>query len=138
MLHIAYIESDRHRQFTFEQVAILLRANGFDNELHFYQDPAEAIDQLPAARPDIVFVDVRARTERKPSGLDLVRALRQHPLCKEIIIIGMAEYAMPADRNAALAAGCDDFVPKPARYQAIEDVIRQQFGQSSASSHSTS
>ena len=73
MLHIAYIESDRHRQFTFAQIAVLLRANSFDNQLLFYQDIATAIERLPVERPDIVFVDVRARTERRPSGLDLVR-----------------------------------------------------------------
>jgi two-component system cell cycle response regulator DivK len=135
MLHIAYIESDRHRQFTFEQIAVLLRANGFDNQLLFYPDPASAIEQLPVERPDIVFVDVRARTERRPSGLDLVRALRQHPLCKDTMIIGMAEYAMPADRSAALAAGCNDFVPKPIRYQTVEDVIQQQITRTLAPSH---
>jgi CheY-like chemotaxis protein len=138
MLHIAYIESDRHRQFTFEQIAVLLRANGFDNQLLFYPDPATAIEQLPVERPDIVFVDVRARTERRPSGLDLVRALRQHPLCKGAMIIGMAEYAMPADRNAALAAGCNDFVSKPIRYQAVEDVIRQQITRTLTPSHNAS
>jgi two-component system cell cycle response regulator DivK len=138
MLHIAYIESDRHRQFTFEQIAVLLRANGFDNQLLFYPDPATAIEQLPVERPDIVFVDVRARTERRPSGLDLVRALRQHPLCKDTMIIGMAEYAMPADRNAALAAGCNDFVPKPIRYQAVEDVIQQQITRTLTPSHNAS
>jgi CheY-like chemotaxis protein len=123
MLHIAYIESDRHRQFTFEQIAVLLRANGFDNQLLFFPDPAT------------VFVDVRARTERRPSGLDLVRALRQHPLCKDTMIIGMAEYAMPADRSAALAAGCNDFVPKPIRYQTVEDVIQQQITRTLTPSH---
>jgi two-component system cell cycle response regulator DivK len=138
MLHIAYIESDRHRQFTFEQIAILLRANGFDNQLLFYPDPATAIEQLPLERPDIVFVDVRARTERKPSGQELVRALRQHSLCKDAVIIGMAEYAMPADRNTALAAGCNDFVSKPIRYQAVEDVIQQQITRTPTPSHSSS
>jgi CheY-like chemotaxis protein len=135
MLHIAYIESDRHRQFTFEQIAVLLRANGFDNRLSFYSNPTAAIDHLPGTCLDIVFVDVRARTERRPSGLDLVRTLRHHPICRDVIIVGMAEYAMPADRNAALAAGCNDFLPKPVRYQAVEDVIYQHVGRTFTSSH---
>jgi FixJ family two-component response regulator len=118
MFHIAYIESDRHRQHTFGQNAALLREHGFNNELHVYHSPEEALEQLPLERPDIVFVDVRARTERKPSGPDLVRALRQRPLCKQTVIIGMAEHA--------LAAGCNDFVSKPIRYPIIENVIRRQ------------
>jgi CheY-like chemotaxis protein len=125
MLHIAYIESNPHYQFTFEQITVLLRARGYDNELAFYADPEAALAQLPLQRPEIVFLDVRHRTERRPSGLDLVRALRRHPLCQKMTIVGMADYAMPADRNAALAAGCSDFVPKPLRYQAIEDIVTQ-------------
>jgi CheY-like chemotaxis protein len=138
MLHIAYIESDRHRQFTFEQITVLLGANGINNQISFYPDPADAIENLPPARPDIVFVDVRARTERRPSGLNLVAALRRHPLCDHVIIIGMAEYAMPIDRSAALAAGCDDFLPKPVRYQAIEDVIHLHTGRTAIHSHGIS
>ncbi len=63
--------------------------------------------------------------ERVETQQDLVRALRQHPLCQRMIIIGMAEYAMPADRTAALTAGCNDFLTKPLRYQAVEDAITQ-------------
>jgi CheY-like chemotaxis protein len=123
MFHIAYIESDPTRQFAFEQVAVLLRARGFDIELHIYPRLVEALTELPQDRPDFVFVDVRAQTEHRPSGLDLVRALRQHPLCQKITIIGLADYAMPADRRAALAAGCNNFLPRPLRYQAVEDVV---------------
>ncbi len=123
MFHIGYIENDPARQFAFEQIAVLLRARGFDNELRIYPHLTEAFDQIPQDRPDFVFVDVRAQTEHRPSGLDLVRALRQHPLCQKTTIIGLADYAMPADRRAALVAGCNDFLPRPLRYQAVEDVI---------------
>jgi CheY-like chemotaxis protein len=123
MFHIGYIENDPARQFAFEQIAVLLRARGFDNDLQIYPHLAQAFDQIPQDRPDVVFVDVHAQTEHRPAGLDLVRALRQHPLCQKTTIIGLADYAMPADRRAALAAGCNDFLPRPLRYQAVEDVI---------------
>jgi hypothetical protein len=61
MLHIAYIESNLHYQFTFEQITVLLRARGYDNELAFYPDPEAAWPQLPLQRPEIVFLDVRHR-----------------------------------------------------------------------------
>lgn len=126
MIHIACIETDPQSRFTFEQIAILLRARGFDNQLRFYPSPQDALEIIPRERPDFVFLDSRARGNLKPAGLDLARALRQHPLCQNVVIVGMAEYAMPADCSAALAAGCHDFVPKPVRYQAVEDVITRQ------------
>jgi CheY-like chemotaxis protein len=123
ILHIAYIESDKHSRFTFEQIAVVLRARGFDNQLYCYTSPAEALEHLPLERPDIVFVDLRTHNGQKPAGLDLVRLLRQHPLCQNTLIVGMAEYAMPGDRAAALAGGCQAFLPKPVRYQTVEEII---------------
>ncbi len=124
--HIAYVENDPQHLFTFEQIAILLRARGIDNTLQIYSSQLAAINQLPYERPDIVFVNLRMRNGRHTAGVDIVRALTQHPLCRTSVIIGMAEYAMPSDRSAALAAGCQDFVSLPIRFQDIEDVILRQ------------
>lgn len=116
-MYIAYIENDEQSRFAFEQIAVLLRASGFEHELCFWPSPGEALAQIPHERPDIIFVDVWL------AGLDLIRDLRQHPLCKRTVIVGLAAYPMPADRTAALAAGCDEFLAKPVRYQAVEDAI---------------
>ncbi len=126
MFYIAYIEGDPQSQFHFEQIAVLLRARGFDNELSVYTSPDDACEKIPYERPDIVFIDLRTHTGRNTAGLELARTLRQHPLCKTTIIVGMADYAMPADSTAALASGCHVFIAKPARYQAVEDVITRQ------------
>jgi CheY-like chemotaxis protein len=123
MIHIAYVESDKHSRFTFEQITVVLRARGVENQLHFYDTPEEALQVIPSERPDIVFLDIRTHNGHHPAGLDLARMLRQHPLCRNMAIVAMAEYAMPADRTAALAAGCNDFLSKPMRYQAVEEAI---------------
>jgi CheY-like chemotaxis protein len=126
MIRIAYVESDQCSQFTFEQITVLLRARGFNNELLTYPDPGEALRLIPLERPDVIFLDIRPHSNRKGFGLDLARTFRQHPLCRNTVIVGMADYAMPADRMAALVAGCHDFVPKPVRYQTVEDIIAQR------------
>jgi CheY-like chemotaxis protein len=82
--------------------------------------------RIPLERPDVIFLDTRPHSNRKGFGLDLARLFHQHPLCRNAVLIGMADYAMPADRMAALMAGCHDFVPKPVRYQTVEDIIVQQ------------
>jgi CheY-like chemotaxis protein len=124
MIRIAYVENDRRSQFTFEQITVLLRARGFSTELCVYSDPEDALRRIPAERPDIIFLDIRQYGPHK-GGLALAHAFRQHPLCWSSVIVGMADYAMPADRTAALRAGCHDFVPKPLRYQTVEDIIVQ-------------
>ncbi len=126
MIHIACIEPDSQSRFTFEQIAVLLRASGYPNVLHFYQTPQEALDAIPQERPDYVFLDSRQHGPNRPNGLDLVRALRQHPLCRGVILVAMAEYAMPGDSSAALAAGCHEFVPKPLRYQSVADIVTRK------------
>lgn len=123
MLHVAYIENDKHSLFTFEQIMIVLRARGVDNSLYVYTSTEEALKNIPLQRPDIIFLDLRINNGRKPSALDLVRTLREHPLCKKTILVAMADYAMPADRSTALAAGCHEFLAKPVRYQSIEETI---------------
>lgn len=123
MLFIAYIEGDPQSQFHFEQIAVLLRARGFENELCIYPSPDDAYQKIPFERPDIVFIDLRTRRDAHTVGLDVARTLRVHPLCKNTVFVGMADYAMPADSTAALASGCHTFIPKPARYQAVEDII---------------
>jgi CheY-like chemotaxis protein len=125
-IHIACVENDPGPQFTFEQIAVLLTARGINNTLQFYDSRSAAINSLPAERPDIVFINLRMRTGRHSGGLDIVRALRQHPLCDNMVLVGMAEYAMPGDRAAAISGGCQDFVALPIRYQDVEDVILRQ------------
>jgi CheY-like chemotaxis protein len=127
MIHIACIEADTHSRFTFEQIAVLLKARGIENRLHFYPSVQDALLNIPQDRPDVVFMEARVHLSRRPSGLDVARTLRQHPLCQNMLLVAMADYAMPADRSAALAAGCHDFVSKPLRYQAIEDVLMNRF-----------
>jgi CheY-like chemotaxis protein len=125
-IHIAYVENDSQHQLAFKLIATSLKIKGIDNILQIYDTHQTAINQLPSERPDVVFVNLRMRNGRHTAGVDIVRALGQHPLCQASVIIGMAEQAMPADRSAALAAGCRDFVSLPIHFQDIENVILQQ------------
>jgi CheY-like chemotaxis protein len=122
-IHIAYVDNNQLHQFTFEQIVTRLKTRGIDNILHVYNTQQAAINHLPYERPDIVFVNLRMRNGRHTAGLDIVRALNHHPLCRKTAIIGMAEYAIPADHAAALAAGCQGFVPLPVGFQQVANVI---------------
>jgi len=47
------------------------------------------------------------------NGYDVARALRQLPGMKDVPIVAVTSYAMPGDREKALAAGCDGYLEKP-------------------------
>jgi two-component system cell cycle response regulator DivK len=122
VIKIAYVEDEARNHFTFEQYTILLRAHGIDNTLLIYTTGEDALKGIPDDIPDIIFMDVRLPGI---TGLDVTRQLREKDPLKALPIIALTAYAMPADRQAALDAGCNDFLAKPVRYQAVEEVIRR-------------
>ena len=61
-------------------------------------------------RPDAVLLDLRmAGTD----GFQVARTLRQQPANDDLKIIAVSASVFEADRQQALDAGCDDFLPKP-------------------------
>jgi two-component system cell cycle response regulator DivK len=74
-------------------------------------------------------------------GFEVTRRLKSDPATADIPIIAVSALARPDDREAALAAGCDDFVRKPFELDALEALIRSYLerdavsGQPSAISH---
>ena len=129
MIKIAYVEDEARNHFTFEQYTTLLKAHGVDNSLVIYSTGEDALQAIPNAVPDIIFMDVRLPGI---TGLDVTRELRTQDKFKKLPIIALTAYAMPADRQAALDAGCDDFLAKPVRYQAVEELIRRYLSIQSA------
>jgi two-component system, cell cycle response regulator DivK len=57
-------------------------------------------------------------------GFQVTRQLKSNPLTAAIPIVAVSAMARPDDREAALAAGCDDFVRKPFELDDLEAVIR--------------
>jgi len=67
---------------------------------------------IAAEAPDILVMDVRLPDG---SGLDLVRDLRRSGMAGRTRVIIASASVLPAEREAALAAGADRFLPKPYR-----------------------
>src|SRR5438309_8548077 len=57
-------------------------------------------------------------------GFQVARHLKSDPATATIPIVAVSAMARPDDREAALAAGCDDFVRKPFELDDLEAVIR--------------
>jgi CheY-like chemotaxis protein len=57
-------------------------------------------------------------------GFQVTRQLKGNPDTADIPIVAVSAMARPDDREAALAAGCDEFVRKPFELDDLEAVIR--------------
>jgi two-component system, cell cycle response regulator DivK len=80
----------------------------------------EALAALHAEVPSLLLLDVRLPGM---DGLSLTRQLRADPATRDLVIIAVTAHAMRGDREAALAAGCNDFVTKPIDTRALRELV---------------
>jgi two-component system, cell cycle response regulator DivK len=73
-------------------------------------------------RPGMILLDLMMP---ELDGFEVTRQLKGDPATANIPIVAVSAMARPDDREAALAAGCDDFVRKPFELDDLEAVIRQ-------------
>lgn len=85
-----------------------LRRHGFDVVLA--HDGQHALAQVGAEKPDLVLLDMDLPVM---DGWTVARTLRGGNAQTPVPIIALTAHAMAGDRAKALAAGCDDYHPKP-------------------------
>ncbi len=85
-----------------------LRRRGFDVVLA--HDGQQALDQAAAEEPDIILLDMNLPVL---DGWTVAGRLRAEDATARIPIIAVTAHAMAGDRSKAVAAGCDDYHPKP-------------------------
>ena len=73
-------------------------------------DGEKAADSVQEDPPDLILLDVDLPGI---DGLTLTKRLKGDPPTADIIIVALTAFAMKADRQRAIAAGCDAYVTKP-------------------------
>jgi CheY-like chemotaxis protein len=91
-----------------------LRRRGF--EVALAHDGQEGVDKTRAERPDLVLLDMNLPVM---DGWTAARALKADPGTAGIPIIALTAHALAGDRDKALAAGCDDYHPKPVDFSRL-------------------
>ncbi|HEY8952799.1 MAG TPA: response regulator [Candidatus Dormibacteraeota bacterium] len=97
----------------------VLQLEGF--EVESAGSAAEVLDRLRERTPDLILMDVQLPGE---DGLALTRRLKADPATTAIRIIALTAYAMPGDREQALAAGCIGYITKPIDTRTLGNQVR--------------
>lgn len=85
-------------------------------------DGAEALAAVEKVRPHVVLLDIQMPGL---SGLEVARRLRDDPSMRNVAIVG---FSAAANREAAIEAGCDEFVSKPFDLDELVAILRRFAG----------
>ena len=80
----------------------------------------DALDKTIRLKPDLVLLDLRMPIM---NGFEVIRRVRGLPGIKNTIIITISASAFEHTRKESLAAGSDDFIPKPFKLKTLLDLI---------------
>jgi CheY-like chemotaxis protein len=84
-------------------------------------DGLAVLESVSRERPGMILLDLMMPGL---DGFQVTRQLKSDPATASIPIVAVSAMARPDDREAALAAGCDDFIRKPFELDDLEAVIR--------------
>ena len=89
-------------------VTFLLEKHGY--AVVTVADGPRGIEEARTLVPALILLDIQLP---RMDGYAVARALRQYEALRGTPIIAVTSYAMPGDREKALAAGCTGYIEKP-------------------------
>ncbi len=99
-------------------VRLLLRRLGIEPEI--VDDGQQAVDAAQATAFDVIFLDLQMPVM---DGLAASRAIRELDLTKRPFIVALTANVFQEDRDAAAAAGMDDYLSKPINLVRLRDMF---------------
>jgi PAS domain S-box-containing protein len=113
-LKILLVEDDPISRMYYEAILnddlidLLIATNGTD-----------ALEMTKIEKPNVILLDVRLPDI---SGLEVARQIRQSG--NKVKIIAQSAYAMPGDEQAAIEAGCNDYLTKPVKANLLLEKLK--------------
>jgi two-component system cell cycle response regulator DivK len=104
-------------------VAKTLSVDGY--EVIEATDGVQALAKARAERPDLILMDLALPNM---DGWEATRRLKNDPQTRAIPVVALTAVAMRGDEEQARAAGCDDYISKPARPMAIREIVKKYTG----------
>ncbi len=94
-------------------------------------DGARGIEVARTLRPTLILLDIQLPTM---DGYAVARGLRQHEALRSTPIVAVTSYAMPGDRERALASGCTGYIEKPIDPETFVSEVEQALSPSNQES----
>lgn len=91
------------------------------HELVKAEDGHTALSLLEDLVPDIILLDINLPGI---DGLELARQFKANPRLAPVPLIATTAQVLVGDRERCLAAGCDDYMPKPLDIRKLRQVMR--------------
>jgi CheY-like chemotaxis protein len=104
-------------------LAEVLKAAGLD--VQEAVNGKQAVEMFHEWRPHFIWMDVRMPVM---DGLEATRRIKQTEAGQSTAIVALTAHALEEEKEAILAAGCDDFVRKPFREQEIFEAMAKHLG----------
>jgi CheY-like chemotaxis protein len=86
----------------------LLKPAGYD--MYWAEEGLKGFDMALEIQPDLVLLDINLPGL---SGFEVATKFRQSPPLATIPLVALTAKTLKSDRETALVAGCDGFIPKP-------------------------
>lgn len=99
---------------------VLLETEGF--EVAGAESAEEARAILATRTPDLILMDIELPGI---DGIEFTRQLKADPNTAGIPVIALSAHSMPVEEQAARAAGCAGFIPKPWTPESLSGQVRE-------------
>ena len=89
-------------------ISFLLQNN--NHEIFQAYDGQEGVELSKTVQPDLILLDIQLP---KMNGYEVARKIRKDESLSKVPIVAITSYAMPGDKEKALASGCTGYIKKP-------------------------
>ena len=96
-----------------------------EHEVVLAHDGQAGLSMARAEAPQVILLDMNLPVM---DGWTVARQLKDDPATAAIPIIALTAHALAGDREKALAAGCDDYHPKPIDFSKLLTQIDAALG----------
>ena len=83
----------------------------------------EAVEQVMRQCPDLILMDLNLPVMDGLAAIEQIRACRD--VCKDVPILAITAHDTYGMKQAALDAGCDDYLVKPLDFERLDTILRQ-------------
>jgi two-component system, cell cycle response regulator DivK len=101
-----------------EMMSALLRLKGYD--VVVAEDGVQAIDMALKNSPDLIFIDLELP---RLDGISVARNIRRSRKLCGVPIIVVSGHDPAGHREAAIAAGCTDYLMKPIDFDRLDAIL---------------